>query len=779
MGRKRILAKLCAGVLAVSLLTGCGAGEVPEEVTVSSGETIGDQGTSGSLEESGAEVENWEPVDWMQGGYQMPRGVRGYRECSCVNTYVLDIPEPEFAYAKMDWRLYTSLGGDFYVLDRYTMDETQDENPQYRYQLYWLDGDTGESRVLTPFWEEQGMNEWVWKVNAVSDHQLAFLSGGAKWLGSSEVKLMLWDLESGETRIWDMPQAYAEDCWQIWMDAQGYAYVSVAGNAPALYVLGEKDTPGEMELLRTIEVEKFADLYCRMPDGTPLVYMDGKLVYVDMDAGGVKELASVETYSADGGCIDERGLLYQIWNMPSKTQINIWNPATGDYNFMVILQEYGFSWPPEEMVRIGVNKAGELMALAKKDEELMVCCFGAKTEETEGTLRIANLWYNDSDVKIAAVTYSNQHPGCQVVYETDWENQEGFYERIMAQMAVGQGPDILFVFGEDMDRLSARGLLADLSDVLEEDTRKQLFSGVMTAGIRDGKLAGLPPSVAASSMVTVEDNWPGDTWTLSEVATLWRQRKGQGAWRFMPLRWSQDEMLEYLVLSDMSNSPFVDWESGTCDFESDLFRQVLEMIGERPVLEHTNLDIDEEYETAQQVMEGVYLADERYVHDIVSYTNVMDFYGDNARFVGFPTESGNGNMLRCYGFMVVNAQTEHWEEVVDFLRYMYSKEFQSQNPRYLLRKDVLRENMIPNGADEKSETFTLTGEVVPLKRDGSSYIEDYIAIMDSCRAETRNTEAIENIIREETGAYFLNIQNLDNTVRTIQNRVQLYLNENQ
>ncbi|MDE6517972.1 MAG: hypothetical protein K2L18_09025, partial [Acetatifactor sp.] len=310
---------------------------------MSSGETIGDQGTSGSPEESGTEAETWEPVDWMQGGYQMPRGVRGHRESSCVNTYVLDIPEPEFAYAKKDWRFYTSLGGDFYVLDMYAMDEAWDENTQYRYQLYWLDGDTGESRVLTPFWEEQGMNEWVWQVDAVSDHQLAFLSGGAKWLESSEVKLMLWDLESGETRIWDMTRAYPEDRSHIWMDAQGYAYVSVAGNAPALYVLGEKDTPGEMELLRTIEVENFGDLYCRMPDGTPLVYMDGKLVYVDMDAGGVKELASVENYSADEGCIDERGLLYQIWNMQNNTQINVWNPATGDYDIMVIHKEYRVS----------------------------------------------------------------------------------------------------------------------------------------------------------------------------------------------------------------------------------------------------------------------------------------------------------------------------------------------------------------------------------------------------------------------------------------------------
>lgn len=59
------------------------------------------------------------------------------------------------------------------------------------------------------------------------------------------------------------------------------------------------------------------------------------------------------------------------------------------------------------------------------------------------------------------------------------------------------------------------------------------------------------------------------------------------------------------------------------------------MIGERPVLKHTNLGIDEEYETAQQVMEGMYLADVMQGGDIVRYTNVMEYYGDNASFVGF------------------------------------------------------------------------------------------------------------------------------------------------
>lgn len=763
---------VCVGVLAAGMLAGCGfpaERESVEENTYSPELSVQDPGEGDAPQE-----ETWEPVDWMQGGYQMPWGVKGYRECSCVNTYVLDIPEPEFAYAEKRSRFYASLGGDFYVLDCYTMDEAGDENTQWRYQLYWLDGDTGESRVLTPFWEEQGMNELVWEINAVGDHRLAFFSG-AKWLENG-YKAMLWDLESGEADIWDMTRAYPEDAHRFWMDDQRHVYVSVGGNTSALYVLGEKDIPGEMEPLRAIEVEDFGSLglYCRMPDGTPLVHMDGRLVYVDMDGGGVKELASVEGFTFEEGCIDGRGLFYQNWH----DQINVWNPATGDLNLMVTLKEYGVSWPREFPLRIGINGAGELMALAEKDGELLVCCFGPKAEETEGTLRLVNLWYNDSDVKTAAVSYSARHPDCRIGYESDWGNQEGFYQRTMAQMAVGQGPDLLFVSGEDMDRLSAGGMLADLSDVLGEDTRSQLYAGVMTAGIRDGRLVGLPVAVSGFSMVTVEDNWQGDTWTLGEAVELWRQRKEQGAYGFLPRRWSQEEVLEYLVLSDLSNSPFVDWEGGTCDFECELFRQVLELIGEHSVLEHTNLDIDGEYETARQVMEGMYLADIVYGGDIARYTNVMDYYGENARFVGFPTESGSGNRLTCYGFIVVNARTEHWEETADFLRYMYGKDFQGDNPEYLLRRDVLRDNMVPGAGNEKYETFTLTGTTVPLKDDGSSYIEDYLAFMDSCRAPARSAEYIENIIREEAGAYFRNMQDLDNTVRIIQNRVQLYLSEN-
>ena len=50
--------------------------------------------------------------------------------------------------------------------------------------------------------------------------------------------------------------------------------------------------------------------------------------------------------------------------------------------------------------------------------------------------------------------------------------------------------------------------------------------------------------------------------------------------------------------------------------------------------------------------------------------------------------------------------------------------------------------------------------------------------MDSCRAELWGTEAVKAIIQEEAEVYFERSQTAEQTARNIQNRVQLYLEEN-
>lgn len=766
-GSCRLSVLLCAVLLCSGLLAACGR--------------QGGQESQQAAEEQASVVEPEaepeipkEPTDWNRGGYEMPRTMVGDLDWRCLDSCRLETPEPDFSYveAKVVFDSCDSLGSDFYVLREYDLGE--EENGRYR--LYWLDGETRESHCAVPFWEETHPELRIGGISAVGDHQLALY--GVSFGETRQTFLLRWDLDSGEGSILELTQAEAQvgEWHMFWADRDGYVYLTGYPDAAGVYILGEGETPGQAELLRTLPAEMGKEspvyLYCRLPDGTPLMCLDKKVLHVDMDSGEVKELATLTNYTYQTGCVNDSGAIYMMWG----TQAVLWDAAAGELNCIAELKGYGYNYQGKHAC-IGVDEAGNLMAMTEKDGQIDILYFGPK-DETEGTLRLANLWYNNGDVGEAAAAYSMAHPDCRIAYEADWENNEGFCQRIMAQMTAGDGPDLLFVHAEDMERLNGKKLLADLSDVLEEETRRQLFAGILTAGERNGRLAGLPAGINGVSMITTDGNWQKESWTLPEAVELWGQRRGQGAWRFLPERWSQQEMLEYMVLTELANSPFIDWENHTCDFESDLFRQVLEMIAERPVREHTNLDIEEEYETAAKVADGVYLADVIYGGGLSVYACLMEYYRGEARLVGLPAGNGSGNVLKCYGFLVVNAKSEHLEEAMDFLGFYYGKEFQSGVQSNVLRKDVLRERVVPCEGDKESEIDTATNVIVPLKKDGTSYVEDYIAFMDSCRAELLGTEAVRAIIQEEAESYFERVQTVEQTVRNIQNRVQLYLEEN-
>lgn len=762
MRNKRLMSAICIGTLAIGLLVGCRTKQGREE-------PVGSIGTDSTISATeGVQEETWEPTDWMQGGLQMPiEGARGHQNWGCLDTLVIEKPEPDFVFAEKTWSLYTGLGSRFYLMDKYILEQNED---RYGYLLYRIEGETKEVSMVEPFWEESE-DLWIYDIEAVSDRELAVFCRQEE-----NDYVMFYDVEDRKSRVLDLNQAkeLTQSYWrEQWCDSQGHVYVLTEDiNDPYLYIFGEKDVPGQAQLLRTIELDEKGRtwLYSRLPDGTPLVLLGKKAVYIDMESGKDKELAAITANHP--GIIDEQGIFYSNWN----PEVKLWNPANGDFDHLISFKDYGIDYK-KTVITLGINKAGELLALTEKEDKPVLYFFGP-VREAEGTLRLANLWYHDLNVKSAATTYSIEHPDCQIAYESDWENAESFYERIMAQMVSDQGPDLLFVHMEDLDKLNAKGALADLADVLEDNTKEQLFAGVMTAGLRGEKLVGLPGGISGNSLVTVDGNWQGEAWTLEEAVQLWQQKKKQGARRFLPENLTQEEMLDYLVLSDMASMPFIDWEKNECDFDNDLFRQTLEMIGERQISEHRNLDVDEEYETARQVTDGVYLADAVWGASLIQYTSLMGYYNGNAHFAGFPTQDGNGNILGCYGFIVVNAKTQHWEEVADFLQYMYGKEFQSKDGRNLMRKDVLREALVPESNDDKYELDTITNMLIPLKKDGSSYVEDYIAFMDSCRAEYRDTEDIKKIIREEAGNYFNKTQSLDNAVKVIENRVQLYLDEN-
>ena len=66
--------------------------------------------------------------------------------------------------------------------------------------------------------------------------------------------------------------------------------------------------------------------------------------------------------------------------------------------------------------------------------------------------------------------------------------------------------------------------------------------------------------------------------------------------------------------------------------------------------------------------------------------------------------------------------------------------------------------------------------LLPGKADGSTYVEEYKAFMESCLPDKGDT-VLFDIIWEEAESYFSDAKKAQDVVRAIDNRIQLYLDE--
>lgn len=759
-------------------------------LTVACGGQEADPKQNKPVSESGPREQSESVTLWMKGGLTKPPYTQGTQNWTCVETWEPTLPEPDFEYIKTDRNDSAILGSNLFVLTSYLVGGNGE---QPRQLLYWLDGNTRECRTVTPFWEEEGSALKVSGLEAVADQKLAVWGTLSK---GEDVKqaLLLWDLSAGTGTVTDVSALSAARQGMVagqWCDADGNIFLSVfepgedgTNYIYRLHIYSDKNKPGQAEELRTIDSDRRLQLYCRLSDGTPLLILeDSTAMYYDAQTGDLKELVSVKGGMSmdDDGIVDASGMMFS--RDPHSNNVQRWDPVSGAYDKLFNLKTYGVDVDSSSSVLMGTDQAGQLLVLNQSGGKPVISVFGPikEGEQSEGLLSLTNIWYHDGNVKAAAVRYSTLHPECAIDYFTGFEeDSDAFYDRTMMEVVSGKGSDLLFVHGEDMDRLYQKGALADLTGIFDEDTCEQLISGVLESGTRDGKLIGVPASIAVITYMTVNEIWDQSSWTYEEAINLWQQYKDAGAICFQVDSHTREDLLEDFLLKNLADSPFLDLETGTCDFDNGLFRQALELIGGcQCSYESSSLGgvMDRRLEYAAQIKDGKYLVEDVIGDSVMGRSNTWEIYGEENCYPGYPSDSGKGNRLKCYGYLVVNADTEHFEEAADFLRYYCSKEFQANGEmsNACLRKDVLREKYeVQDGRIiEKS-----SGGTAPEKPGGGSIIDDVMAFLDSCGPEPTGVNEVSKIIEEEAAVYFQGTQDLDITVKNIQNRVQLYLDEN-
>ncbi len=419
-----------------------------------------------------------------------------------------------------------------------------------------------------------------------------------------------------------------------------------------------------------------------------------------------------------------------------------------------------------------------------------------KTELTIGTL------YASQSLQAAAVNFNKSSEKYRIRVK-QYYDPEGNMEysdaiaRMNTEIVSGTDcPDIIELDDGQLDTemFVKKGILEDLAPYLEKSStlsRASFIESILNAYTYNGILVSIPKNfsiatVAAKTSVVGER----DRWTVEDVMKLAQQ-------------YPDAELFEYTGRSEMMNllltfnqDQFIDWESGTCDFNSDSFKQMLEFVAGFPA----EYNWDEEKEsTPKRLANGSLLLYTDYITQITDIQVAEAMFGEPISYVGYPViDDESGCLLSgsgCFGITTKSSNKDGaWEFIENYLSTrdtMFSYGLPSN--RQQLEETIAESQKVEYATDENGEPLLdENGEPIILGMGGFGYDDwDYtyhpvtdeevatlMMLIDMARpVPSQNTE-IMDIISEEAEAFYNGQKSVDDVAAQIQSRASMYVGEN-
>ncbi len=368
------------------------------------------------------------------------------------------------------------------------------------------------------------------------------------------------------------------------------------------------------------------------------------------------------------------------------------------------------------------------------------------------------------------VTAFNQSNEKYYVEHTPYSNDfqlEDVQRKLNIEIGAGKGPDIMTadVFPPTTELLE-NGVFVDLAPYMAVSgiTEEKYYPAYKTFEVGD-KVYGIVPNVQVS-MISLDtrildgDEVP-DIETL--VNKLWEYPEEVA---LMPYG-DASSVLYYLIIGSEDVWGMIDWEKNECDFSGEFFSRTL--------------DVSKRYgENCQKGCEPLL----NHMSPVPMYYEGQKALKAQGRvLVNYYFDEGNFPTYYDSAAFVVNANTEVMEGAWAFLSFVMSK--QGQNLNFLLSPvhkelsyDLLKKefDLIKAG---KSYTDMGDGEQVKMELadDADVLLGEITALYDSGHRFPYRTEAILDIILEETGSYFSGDKTKEDVIRIIESRVNLYLSE--
>ena len=399
--------------------------------------------------------------------------------------------------------------------------------------------------------------------------------------------------------------------------------------------------------------------------------------------------------------------------------------------------------------------------------------------------------YLGHDIKAAIINFNKTNQKYRIIAkeyinmseETDWQ---AAMIQFNTELASGRGADIIDLNNVNFSLLAAKGALYDLTSFInsKDFDKDDYFENVLDAYMFDGKRYGIMTGFAINALVGHETRLKGiDRWNVSEMIE-W----ANGYPDAKLMNTTSTSVMHTLVYSVLDK--FIDWDTGKCDFTGEEFLKIMEFAAtfgnNTDAWDWGNPD---RIGTHEGLTDGHFLLMDQYVYSIEFMQLIDTLFDGEPKFIGYPTESGSGIKLMPSGAVAVNSKSKHKDGAYEFINYLLSDDFQMDseaNRRYSfpVKKSAFDEMIrkattpLPNSGMFTS-SWGYDDIVVELQQDRNIHFVD--ALMDLIhRADGIRVfdEQINTIIQEETESFFAGQKSARDVAEIIQNRVQVYVNEN-
>lgn len=338
--------------------------------------------------------------------------------------------------------------------------------------------------------------------------------------------------------------------------------------------------------------------------------------------------------------------------------------------------------------------------------------------------------------------------------------------KLYLDLASGNAPDMLNLQYLDIYNLVDKNAIEDLRPYFDGDTETDIqdyVDSVVEAFTIDGVLTAVPLEYYIYSYFGKQDMVGGSAgWTVEDVDTCLNNNPGS----VVSLYWSKEYALGRILA--YSVDAFIDSDNGICDFTTDTFDALLDIIGQLPD--------DVNY----SMMEGKSgLIADISLHDFESIQQYYVQYGDDIVIKGYPTADGR----ECHNIGITDAYSivstsECKDGAWEFIKFSLAND--KSGSSFSSNKKQLQELIaaeLSHAGEEKLSTFFTEQGQFNYHYATQEEIDTVMHMIENVELSVPADSEIINIIEEELAGYFAGSRTKETVTAVIQDRVQLYLDE--